>query len=397
MGLKDGLIPRQQQNETVHSADNQSQKNYQIIMDETYNYLVASRCFTYKHAPYIGDTLQGFAMQKTSFPVVSVIVDDASPDGEPDILRQWAKENLAMDEEGFAYRRDMEYGELIFGRHKNNSNAHFAILLLAENLFQKGKHGLKWHYSAPWIAHAKYFAMCEGDDYWTDPEKLQKQVDFMEQHPDCGLCFTDFRYRHDTNPELSGAAFGELKEFRPTTFREHLVNAGYIGPMTWLYRQDIYREGIANQKPRADGSFAIALDFFALSKVCYLDDVTAVYRSHEGSASSQGNFKQRFKYIKGILDTQLEYAVKYDGDESLLATLKMQAYTLYMIDAIEAEDEEFINEALQFFRSAGMEMSFFVEKCRKYVDYRKKYVRTRSSKPYKVGKTLLKPLKTFKS
>jgi glycosyltransferase involved in cell wall biosynthesis len=88
-------------------------------MDERYTYLVATRCFTYNHAPYIDDTLQGFAIQQTSFPVVSVIIDDASPDGEQDILRSWAKQNLALDEEGFAYDRAMDYGELFFARHKD--------------------------------------------------------------------------------------------------------------------------------------------------------------------------------------------------------------------------------------------------------------------------------------
>lgn len=365
-------------------------------MDEQYTYLVATRCFTYNHAPYINDTLQGFAMQETSFPVVSVVIDDASTDKEPDILRNWAEQNLALDEEGFAYHREMEYGELYFARHRQNRNAHFAILLLKENHTQHGKAGLRYRYSLPWIGNAQYFAMCEGDDYWTDPLKLQKQVDFMQEHPKCGLCITDFCYQHGTNPKLSGSAFGDRKEFKPTTLREHLFYAGYIGPMTWLFRQDIYNQGIANSKPRSDGTFAIALDFFALSDVCYLDDVTAVYRAHEKSASNQSNHKVRFNYCKGIFSTQLEYAQKYCNDDNTLNQLKIQGYTTYMLDAIEADDKAFIQEALDFYSAAGMEMKWFVTKCEKYVDYRKKYRHIYASKAYRLGKKLLKPYKLIK-
>lgn len=365
-------------------------------MDERYTYLVATRCFTYNHAPYIEDTLQGFAIQQTTFPVVSVIIDDASPDGEQDILRSWAKQNLALDEEGFAYDRAMDYGELFFARHKDNSNAHFAILLLKENHTQHGKSGLRYSYSLPWIANATYFALCEGDDYWIDPLKLQKQVDHMQQHPECGLCITDFKYQHGTDPSLSRAAFGEMKEFRPATLRDHLFNAGYIGPMTWVFRQDLYNQGLANAKPRSDGTFAMALDFFALSEVHYLDDVTAVYRGHENSASNQSNYKVNFKYCKGIFSTQLEYAEKYCNDDSTLTLLKVQGYTTYMMDAIEAEDEEFIQEASDYFNSIGMEMSWFIKKCRRYVDYRKKYEHLYSTKAYRLGKQLLKPFKLIR-
>ena len=365
-------------------------------MDEKYTYLVATRCFTYNHAPYILDTLQGFAMQQTTFPVVSVIVDDASTDGEATILHNWAKENLALEEEGFAYRRDMEYGELFFARHKDNSNAHFAILLLKENHTRSKRTAQRYSYTLPWIENATYFALCEGDDYWTDPLKLQKQVDYMQQHPQCGLCITDFRYQNGTNPHLSSAAFGERKELRPATLREHLFNASYIGPMTWLFRQDIYNQGMANSKPRSDGTFAIALDFFAISEVCYLDDVTAVYRAHEKSASNQSGHKARFNYCKGIFNTQIEYAQNYCNDDTTLTQLKTQGYTTYMLDAIEAEDTGFIQEALDFYHSVGLEMKWFVTKCEKYVNYRKKYKKIYTSKAYRIGKQLLKPYKLIK-
>lgn len=123
--------------------------------------LVSICCLTYNHAPFVRKCLDGFLMQETTFPVEILIHDDASTDGTDTIVREYAA----------------KYPDRIFPLYED------------ENKFSHGYQGkmdITFNYSR---AKGKYIATCEGDDCWTDPLKLQKQVDFMEAHPDYSVCF----------------------------------------------------------------------------------------------------------------------------------------------------------------------------------------------------------------
>ncbi len=102
--------------------------------------------------------LEGLAMQKTTFPVEFLVHDDASTDGTAAIVREFAE-------------RDPE---------------RFIPMLEEENQYSKGNSFL-FTKILP-AARGKYIAFCEGDDYWTDPEKLQRQFDALESHPECSMC-----------------------------------------------------------------------------------------------------------------------------------------------------------------------------------------------------------------
>lgn len=157
-------------------------------MEQDYKYMVATRCFTYNHAQYIEDALRGFAMQETTFPAVYIIVDDASTDEEPKVLRKWVNENLQQTK-GLETWKRVPYGQLCVATLKNKPLSTFVILLLDENHYAPEKKSLKFEYIAEWYDNAKYRALCEGDDYWSDPLKLQKQVFFLETHESVSLCF----------------------------------------------------------------------------------------------------------------------------------------------------------------------------------------------------------------
>ena len=108
--------------------------------------LVSITCLTYNHAPYLRQCLDGFVMQKTSFPIEILIYDDASEDGTQDIIREYER----------------KYPDLI------------KPIYQTENQYSKGVK-VEFVYNYP-RAKGKYIAFCEGDDYWTDPNKLQKQI-----------------------------------------------------------------------------------------------------------------------------------------------------------------------------------------------------------------------------
>ena len=120
--------------------------------------LVSISCTTYNHELYIEDALEGFLFQETNFPFEILIHDDASTDRTADIIREY----------------EARYPTLI------------KPIYQTENQYSRG--------NKPGLINLKrakgeYVALCEGDDYWTDPLKLQIQVDFLEKHPDYVITF----------------------------------------------------------------------------------------------------------------------------------------------------------------------------------------------------------------
>jgi len=126
-------------------------------MNKENDILVSISTITYNHVNYIKDALDGFLSQKTNFSYEILIHDDASTDGTEEIIREYAS----------------KYPELIKPLYEE------------ENQWKKGIRGSAV-FNFP-RAKGKYIALCEGDDYWTDPLKLQKQVDFLKKHQNINL------------------------------------------------------------------------------------------------------------------------------------------------------------------------------------------------------------------
>jgi glycosyltransferase involved in cell wall biosynthesis len=128
-------------------------------------------CLTYNQRDFIRDALDGFVMQKTTFPFEVVVHDDASSDGTTDIVLEYAR----------------RYPNIIYP------------MIEKENQWKKG--GLKKIISImnENHCHSKYIAFCEGDDYWIDPLKLQKQVTFLDYNPDYSMCFHSAKKKYETD------------------------------------------------------------------------------------------------------------------------------------------------------------------------------------------------------
>ena len=158
-------------------------------MNDNYKFMVCTRCMTYNHGDYIEDAMNGFSMQQTTFPVVTVIVDDASTDDTQKVIKAYLLKHFVRTDP-CCYEKDSDKAHTIFVRHLTNKNCYFAIVFLKENMY--GKESKRLYYEE-WTNNAKYLALCEGDDYWTYPLKLQKQVDYLENHTD--YSFTCHRYK----------------------------------------------------------------------------------------------------------------------------------------------------------------------------------------------------------
>lgn len=244
--------------------------------------LVSIRCITYKHGPYIAQTLEGFLIQKTTFPFEIVVHDDASPDNTADVIREY----------------EAKYPNIIHTIYET------------ENMFSKGD-GVISGIINP-ILRGKYVAYCEGDDYWIDENKLQKQVDFLEANPDYGLCYTNFNFYHqntgETEYDLLNTKSGEFRS--EYTLEEWVINKGYTAPMTWVLRKELLDK--YKRIPSCDSSFGTFAHFLATSKVhCLKNDITAVYRVLGESASHTKDVKKSYSRASTLLKVQEKMIEKY--------------------------------------------------------------------------------------
>lgn len=216
------------------------------------NSLVSILCNAYNQEKYIKDALDGFVMQETSFPYEVLIHDDASTDGTAEIIREYERKYPAIIKP--IYQKENQYSKNV-GIIKK---------------IQKAR------------AFGKYVAMCEGDDYWTDPHKLQKQFDFMESHPDytlCG-CTTDWLniltgkvgkgMRTEKDRDVSLEEFVLAPNGRPFPF------------VSFFLRTEIWKDMPKWRFPVGD----LPLSYYAamMGKVRMLADCMCVYRwNAEGS------------------------------------------------------------------------------------------------------------------
>ncbi len=269
--------------------------------DNDYKYMVCTRCITYNQAQYIEDALNGFCMQQTSFPIVNVIIDDASTDGEPEVIKHYIEAHFKVaDQEIVRYEETDDY-HLIFAQHKTNINCYFAVLFLKYNHYQIKKS--KMDYIKNWNENAKYIALCEGDDYWIDPLKLQKQVDFMEAHTEHSLCFCAYRQLYPNGETKDVFRYEVDKEVCPMQ-DIILGGGGYMATNSMLYRASMYVPYSTWAVGCPIGDLPLMLSLAAGGEVGYLSEVMCTYRiAADGSWSvrMRSNIKRRRQHHKAII------------------------------------------------------------------------------------------------
>ncbi len=234
--------------------------------------LVAIECAVYNHEPYLRDCLEGFVMQQTNFPFVAIVHDDASTDGSAAIIREYEE----------------KYPDIIKPIYET------------ENLYSKGDGSVDRIMNAAIEATgAKYIAMCEGDDYWTDPLKLQKQVDFMEANPEYSLCF------HNVNTLIQET--GEIKnEFivRDMPGKSTILDlavGNYIHTPSVLYRRySGIQEQCQKMMPCLPGDYVMWMLLAEKGDIYKFNEPMAVYRYGSGLWSNNNNINNFLHVIKTL-------------------------------------------------------------------------------------------------
>lgn len=223
--------------------------------------LLSILCMVYNHEPYLRQCLDGFVMQKTNFPFEAIVHDDASTDGSADIIREYAE----------------KYPNIIKPIYER------------ENQYSKPGGSVWKIMDAAAHPSAKYIAICEGDDYWIDPNKLQLQVDFLESHPDYSCSVHDFKaWCQIEKRYLNFRQVAFLKEERKDitlTLKDYATEGFFTKTLAAVYR----KEAIDNSNfEKYDTKFDMAL-FYALmtqGKCLLINKVMGCYRLQPNSVTS---------------------------------------------------------------------------------------------------------------
>lgn len=214
--------------------------------------LVSICCITYNHANFIRQCLDGFMMQEAPFLFEVLIHDDASTDGTADIIREYGE----------------KYPDVI------------RPIYQTENQYSKGKDVVLYNFSR---AKGKYIALCEGDDYWTDSMKLQKQVAVLEAHPEYNLCCHRYRIYDEENGKWSldyGSSLFDNGEDGIVFDNEfNMLKSWLTKTMTVMFRRSAFlQSGFTEYKYGRD----VHLFYYLLkgSKAYCMNYDAAVYRKH---------------------------------------------------------------------------------------------------------------------
>ena len=248
-------------------------------------YKVLVNCGTYNHSKYIKDALNGFALQQTNFPFICLVMDDASTDGEQEVIKEWMTQECNMSSAEFI---DTTNSEVILVPHKTNSYCTFAFYLLKKNLYRTGQKAL---YINPWRDKCEYEAICEGDDYWIDSLKLQKQIDFLHNNPEYTMCFANAIEHYEDNRLNNDNLFSKIedREYTGIEFYDNWIvpTASVVFKNSVLY-STIYKSSVANQN-FVHGDIILFLSCAYQGKVRGFSDIMSVYRRHIGGLTFSKN------------------------------------------------------------------------------------------------------------
>ena len=297
--------------------------------------MASINCVTFNHVNYIRKALDSFLMQKTDFAFEILVHDDPSTDGTSEIIREYE------------------------ARYPGQVRP----LIQKENQYSQGIDNISGAFNFP-RARGKYIFMCDGDDYFLSPDKLQRQVDYMEAHPDCTLCI------HSARIDLVGKALteGQMRPYRKSRVipPEEIIDktSGYPTASLMFYREmvdalpDFY-----NHAPIAD----IPLQLLAANRgwAWYMDEPMCVYRL--GGAASWTTLMKQGNYEKKQQDYAASMTEMYRGFDAFSGgrfhnTVEHAIKRLIFLTQVNTKhfDTVLNKENREFYRELNARTRFFI-------------------------------------
>ena len=279
---------------------------------------------TYNHERFINQAIESYLMQKTTFRTHLFIGEDCSTDRTAEIVREYSE----------------KYPDKITAmiNHKNIGIVRNNVNVLS-------------HCTAP------YIALLEGDDYWTDPYKLQKQVDFLENNPEYGMVHTDVDICYESSSTVirnfnrtnkisipSGHIFNEMMS-RMDLF----IKTATIVARTDIYKASFHPDRIL-ERNWLQGDLTWCLEMAHRTKIKYMDYSTATYRLMDESASRTNNYIKLLKLHKSVYEIYYFFWEMYSGDLKIKKTIDTYSSRVYLHDAYLLKDWDHVKRAKELFR-----------------------------------------------
>ena len=263
---------------------------------------VSVLCTTYNHEHCLRKCLDSFLAQKTNFKFEVIVHDDASTDNTQDIVREYAE----------------KYPNIIVPIHQKENQDSKDVAILDGIMFPMSK--------------GKYIAICEGDDYWCDELKLQRQFDFMEKNPDFIGCFHN-TIKHDLLCKQKDKKFNHWHKKHVLTAKD--VFGGYrVHTSSYFVRREHYLKPEYGRKYWF-GDIVRLTYWFSLGKLMCLPYVMSVYNVNNFSSVTTGYKKQGLEYLANKLLLELQYldeynaATKYKFSYFVNQRKKMRSFTAF--------------------------------------------------------------------
>lgn len=260
---------------------------------------------TYGHEKYIEEAINGVFMQKTNFPVELIIANDCSPDQTDEVVKKLL----------------------------HNSPKHITVRY-TKHVVNKGMNAnFIW---ATKQVKGKYIALCEGDDYWTDPLKLQKQVDFLETYEDYVLVCSN--YTSTINEEVVVDIDRDITPFE-------LLHHNPIGTLTALFKSNMLDQ-LETSAATALGDYLLWTTIAKRGKIRKLGDYTGFYRILQSSASGRDNVSKKIRFLKDVITITVDNVHSFDLSKAEMKEVLFERYS-YLINAVPTSAK---NEKVKYFR-----------------------------------------------
>ena len=240
-------------------------------------------CTNYNKGDWVREAMDSFLNQKTNFDFEIIIIDDASTDHSYEIIQEYQNK---FPEKVRTFRNEVNLG----------------ITRTWKKVCQEAK--------------GQYIARCDSDDFWTDPFKLQKQVDLLDASTDSLWSNTEFDMVDLDGNLIQKDAFANKALPLIDSYEEMLVMKGMTMASTWLVDTALMQAVSAQiSDTAADDTFELQLELFKRTKISFLSDSTTVYRMNLGSDSKPMTLETAERRFTGILDSQIKYLNKYPDQD----------------------------------------------------------------------------------
>lgn len=240
-------------------------------------------CTNYNKGDWVREAMDSFLNQKTNFDFEIIIIDDASTDHSYEIIQEYQNK---FPEKVRTFRNEVNLG----------------ITRTWKKVCQEAK--------------GQYIARCDSDDFWTDPLKLQKQVDLLDASTDSLWSNTEFDMIDLDGNLIQKDAFASKALPLIDSYEEMLVMKGMTMASTWLVDTALMQDVSAQISDTAtDDTFELQLELFKRTKISFLSDSTTVYRMNLGSDSKPMTLETAERRFTGILDSQIKYLNKYPDQD----------------------------------------------------------------------------------